>query len=72
MDEQPNYILPMGDPKVSEKIAEWWRKRWLMNRILSDDVLTQLSQHTLVLPIRHGACVALPIPSEEQSDLFDD
>jgi hypothetical protein len=72
LDLQPRYLTPLEHPEAaSERIAAWWRERWLRNRILSDEVLKEVSQHTLVHPICHGARVSTPRSSEQQS-LFSD
>lgn len=72
IDPRPNYILPSGGAAVSTAIADWWRRRWLTNRIRSNDVLDQVRQHTLVLPIRHGARVPQLISEDPLSELFQD
>lgn len=72
LDSKPKYLASLANPAVpSAAIAGWWRERWLRNRILSDDVLDEVSQHTLVHPICHGARVSTP-RSSEQPTLFSD
>jgi hypothetical protein len=72
LDRKPEYLLSLADPsKTTAEIAAWWRERWLRNRILSDDVLGQVSQHTLVIPISHGARVKIPASARELT-LFPD
>ncbi|MCC6644557.1 MAG: DUF4338 domain-containing protein [Polyangiaceae bacterium] len=69
LDAKPQYLIPLDSPDVTAQIAAWWRERWLHNRIASDDVLEEVSRHTLVHPIRHGARVGRP-QAREQRELF--
>jgi hypothetical protein len=72
LDSKPKYLTPLEHPEASSyRISSWWRDRWLRNRILSDAVLEEVSQHTLVHPICHGARVSTPRTSEQQI-LFPD
>ena len=65
------YLVPQHSPsKVTAAIAEWWVERWLVNRVVRDDVLQRIAEHRLVHPIRHGARVELPTNDFEQSRLF--
>jgi hypothetical protein len=61
IDDKPRYRF---DPREGQAgtgaIADWWKARWLRNRIASDDVLAAVAGHTPVHPIRHGARVFLP------------
>ena len=73
MDDEPEYIFDLDEPKRSTReIGRWWTERWLGKRIESDNILTQVEQHTLVYPIRHGARVVLPCVDGEKLGLFDD
>lgn len=55
---RPEYIVPVNDGvSATATIGEWWRERWLRNRISSDDVLNEVERHTSVRPITHGARV---------------
>jgi hypothetical protein len=71
LSERPKYLIPQSKPKLrSEMIGRFWIKRWLLNRIGNDDVLRQVSGHTLSYPISHGAKV--PLSNEETTlTLFD-
>jgi Domain of unknown function (DUF4338) len=72
LDSQPRYLTsPTHPEEASEQIAAWWRERWLRHRILSDEVLEEVSRHTLVHPICHGARVCAPRRTDQQS-LFPD
>lgn len=60
MTSRPDYLLPSKDGlEVSSRIAEWWRERWLRQRIQSDAVLQEVARHTHIRPMRHGARVPL-------------
>ena len=76
MDEAPDYIFSLEDPKASTAaISNWWIERWLLSRMESDDVLAQVERHATVRDGRyllHGACVRLPPIEELQPALFDD
>ena len=73
MDDEPEYLFDLTAPEQSTiAIVRWWIERWLSNRIMSDDILSRLEQHTLVRPIRHGARVVLPSVDDAQGFLFDD
>lgn len=58
---KPDYVLPQVRPRtVTERIAEFWMRRWLARRISNESVLEATSAHSLVHPISHGARVFLP------------
>ena len=60
-DSAPRYLYPLRSGSVaSSGISDWWRERWLINRIDSDDVLAEVRRHALVQPMRHGARVSIP------------
>jgi hypothetical protein len=71
LSERPKYLIPQSKPKLrSERIGKYWIKRWLLNRIMNDNILQQVSNHTLSYPISHGAKV--PVVTEETAlTLFD-
>lgn len=61
IDGELDYIVDMDDSRLgTRKIFEWWAKRWLRNRILSDNVLSMVGQHSLSTHGSHGAIVVLP------------
>jgi len=57
-------------PGTSPRIVQFWRERWLANRIDNSAVLEAVATHTLAYPVRHGARVALPLISGEEGPLF--
>ena len=62
------YILPQSKPKVrSALIADYWRTRWLSNRIRNPEVLSAVAEHRLTYPVVHGARVPLPHQDEDDS-----
>lgn len=72
-ESKPDYIFNNLNAEESvDLISSWWVKRWLSMRVESDEVLQQVSSHTLVYPIRHGARVVLPPTEELQGSLFED
>jgi hypothetical protein len=61
LEKYPKYILSQKSPKqLSEQIAGWWTRRWLLPRIEKEDLLGRVGGHKLVHPIRHGARVEVP------------
>jgi hypothetical protein len=76
MDEAPDYISALDDPREgTEAISAWWMERWFSPRIESDTVLDEVERHTTVRDGRylmHGASVRLPETGEAQPMLFDD
>lgn len=70
---RPAYFIPLRKPVSSSgAIADWWRGRWLQNRIRSDAVLKAVSLHSIARPIRHGARVELPVVAGEDVFFTDD
>ena len=73
LNKEPNYLFDLTDPKEkTAAIVEWWTKRWLEKRIMKDEILARLDEHSLVRPIRHGARVPLPRATPQQGSFFDD
>jgi hypothetical protein len=72
LDAKPKYLARLETAgTATARIADWWRERWLRHRIMSDEVLAEVSRHTLVHPISHGARVSAR-QSSEQRTLFPD
>jgi Druantia protein DruA len=64
-EEEPRYLFRRNVANDTERIAAWWRERWLLNRIQSEEVLATVRQHRVDRPVRHGARVALPpVPAD--------
>ncbi len=46
---KPNYTLDnlgLNDPDCTERIATYWKERWLLNRLKNSHILEQVSKHT--------------------------
>jgi len=61
------YLVSQDDPKqVTSSISEYWRQRWLLPRALRPEILDRVSEHSLVMPIEHGARVKVPRILEDE------
>lgn len=61
LSKEPQYLLPLKKVTNStQRLAEFWRMRWLSGRISRPGILESLEKHTLVYPVTHGARVFLP------------
>ena len=60
MSSRPRYLARTTLPNDVERIADWWAKRWLLQRIQSDDVLRRVALHATERPVQHGARVPSP------------
>lgn len=59
--DSAHYNVPRTrDRQRTEMLADFWRQRWLLNRLQKPNILDEVSKHTLVYPIKHGAQVELP------------
>jgi len=74
---KPNYISISAEKKNlrginhkenSQKIAEYWVERWLLNRIDKESIYEKLEKELLTYPISHAGRV--PIEREEELNLF--
>lgn len=71
LTSKPRYMLPLQRVTDStQKLAEFWRKRWLSGRINRPETLEQIGTHTSAYPVTHGARVALP--PEGPPELFEE
>lgn len=61
--KRPSYVLPREGANASD-VIQWWRSRWLDNRVKQEEVLREISGHSIEYPVTHGARVKTP---EEQS-----
>lgn len=69
--QRPKYFIPQVKPKLrTELIGNYWIKRWLLNRIKSEEVLNQIAAHTVSYPVTHGARVPLVL-DDKAPTLFD-
>jgi hypothetical protein len=61
MEKQPKFLMPQGSPRqLTQEVARWWMKRWLLPRVAKEGILEEVAQHSFVHPIRHGARVRIP------------
>lgn len=72
-DETPKYFLPISHASEStERLAAFWRRRWLARRIENPDVLKDVGSHSLCYPVTHGARIPPEIlRKDDDENLFD-
>lgn len=69
--KRPKYLIPQAKPKLStERIGQYWIKRWLLNRIKNEEIISHVASHSLAYPITHGARVPLA-PQDQSPTVFD-
>jgi hypothetical protein len=69
LQRRPQYMLPQDQPAhTTAEIVAYWVRRWLDSRTRRPGILDAVAQHTLDLPVRHGAQV--PLPADETPGLF--
>lgn len=63
-----NYLIPQKKPKEkTSEIADYWQRRWLLQRINRSEILEEVSRHiSSTHPPSHGAIVPLEIKDEIQ------
>ena len=66
----PQYRFDVSLDDDTDRLAAWWRRRWLRQRIERSDVRDALVRESLSRPVMHGARVVLP-PNNDDS-LFPD
>jgi hypothetical protein len=72
MMDTPKYLItPPRARQKSDLIADFWRQRWLLNRLKKPGVLDDVARHTCVYPIRHGAQVEVPAVEEPLLNLWE-
>ena len=69
IDSKPKYIIP-EDLGSTEALSDYWRYRWLAQRIRSAEVLTSVRSQATSYPLNHGARVSLPEMSDAPDTLF--
>lgn len=71
MEERPSYMIPQARPRGTTGIlGQLWRDRWLSRRMMNDEVLAQVAQHTLSFPVKHGAQVTLQQDDNDNGELL--
>lgn len=72
MDPEAEYVFDRRLTRVaSQRIADWWRARWMAGALAKDGVLERMRRHTLVHPVTHGARVTLPVADPGEECLID-
>lgn len=66
--EEPEYLIDLSRVDSASEVAAWWLQRWALPRSKQSAVRKAVASHRLTRPIRHGARVPLPPPSEEASE----
>ncbi|MDB5143418.1 MAG: hypothetical protein JWQ66_2131 [Mucilaginibacter sp.] len=67
---KPNYIFPNSKPaQRTDLIGNYWIRRWLQKRIMNNEVLAEVSKHTLTYPIQHGGKV--PLKDSKEMELYE-
>ncbi len=69
LSARPTPIIPQTRAAM-EAVIDFWRNRWLANRIEREESLVAAASHSLAYPVRHGARVALPPVPGEEGPLF--
>jgi Druantia protein DruA len=71
-EDTPKYFLPLKRAAEStDRLADFWRRRWLARRIENQDVIEDVAAHSLVYPVTHGARIPPEIiTAEDEDDLF--
>lgn len=65
LSTRPKYLIPHDHhSERTERLASFWRRRWLSSRINTPGILDSVGAHSLSYPIRHGARVVLPSDGE--------
>jgi hypothetical protein len=68
---RPAYIIPRSRPEDrTQRIVDFWTRRWFSRRIDREEVLREVERHTLVYPIEHGARVTTPPGDDDDMPLF--
>jgi hypothetical protein len=72
MADTPKYLItPTHVQQKSDLIADFWRQRWLLNRLKKPGVLDEVGRHTCIYPIRHRAQVDVPAVEEPLLNLWE-
>ncbi len=59
--DSAHHRAPLTRDKLrTQMLADFWRRRWVLNRLDKPGILDEVSKHTVVYPIKHGAQVVLP------------
>lgn len=70
-ESKPDYLISQEKPaEQTARIADYWRRRWLLQRIVRPEVLDEVAKHlSSIHPPSHGAMVPLKIEDPIQDEL---
>jgi len=69
IEKKPKFLIPQDKQKEkTQLLIDFWKQRWLSNRIKNTKVIEEVKKHTLDYPITHGARVARV---QDELSLFD-
>jgi len=67
LDFEPRYLFSLNEPDAkTASIVRYWLERWALPRMENAETRRNLTAHTLVRPIQHGARVPLPLEDVDQ------
>jgi hypothetical protein len=70
LETRPRYLLPQKHGQaVTNRIADFWVRRWLGQRIGHAGILEATAAHSVVHPVSHGARVVLPLVNAGDSQV---
>ena len=68
---EPKYLMPQQDARdQTKRIGEYWRKRWLSQRINRPGILESVAKHKTSHPRSHGAIVPISDKDEIEQNGF--
>lgn len=71
LDSEPDYIFDRRLTRdATQRIAGWWRDRWMVGALTKEGALDRMRRHTLVHPVTHGARVRLPSADPGGESMF--
>jgi uncharacterized protein DUF4338 len=69
---EPRYLIPPNmEGGGTERLATYWRQRWLTKRVGNQTILEAVTEHTLAYPITHGARVSIYSFQADESETLD-
>jgi hypothetical protein len=63
----PKYYLPVKlGAEGTKRLAAFWRRRWLANRMERPEIIEAVGAHSLSYPVSHGARIQTPVVDDDQ------